>query len=133
MSNQAHSKRPLSPHLQIWRWTVTLAASITHRGTGMVLYGGSLLLAVWIYALAFNPSLFAFLAGFVKSPLGVIIVGGYVWSLCFHLLNGLRHLYWDSGRGLAMKTATKTAWAVYAGSLLAAGIIMVTGYNAMGA
>jgi succinate dehydrogenase / fumarate reductase cytochrome b subunit len=132
MSNPAHPTRPLSPHLQIWRFTVTMAASITHRGTGMVLYGGSLLLSVWAYALAFNSSLFAMLAGFVNSPAGVIIVGGYVWSLCFHLLNGLRHLYWDSGRGLAPKTASKTAWAIYAGSLLLAGLIFIAGYRAMG-
>ena len=133
MSNSAQPTRPLSPHLQIWRFTVTMAASITHRATGMVLYGGTLLLSVWLYALAFSPALFATLSGFVKSPLGVIMVAGYVWSLCFHLLNGLRHLYWDSGRGLAVKTAEKTAWAVYAGSLLFAGIIVITGYNAMGA
>ncbi len=133
MSNPAQPTRPLSPHLQIWRFTVTMAASITHRGTGMVLYGGSLLLSVWIYALAFSPSLFASIAGFAASPFGVIIVGGYVWSLCFHLLNGLRHLYWDSGRGLAPKTASKTAWAIYAGSLLLAGLIVSIGYNATGA
>ncbi|GJL90451.1 succinate dehydrogenase, cytochrome b556 subunit [Hyphococcus sp.] len=133
MSNQAQPTRPLSPHLQIWRFTVTMAASITHRGTGMVLYGGALLLSFWIYALAFSPSLFTSLAGFVNAPAGVIMVGGYVWSLCFHLLNGLRHLYWDSGRGLAPKTASKTAWAIYAGSLLLAGIIMIASYNAMGA
>ena len=119
--------RPLSPHLQIWRFTVTMAASITHRGTGMVLYGGSLLLGVWAYALAFSPSLFAAVSGFVISPFGIIIVAGYVWALCFHLLNGLRHLYWDSGRGLAPATATKTAWAIYIGSLILALIILYVG------
>ncbi len=133
MSTDAQPTRPLSPHLQIWRFTVTMAASITHRGTGVVLYGGSLLLAVWIYALAFSPSLFAGVAGFATSPIGFIIVAGYVWALCFHMMNGLRHLYWDSGRGLAPKTASKTAWAIYIGSVILAALILWTGYAGMGA
>ena len=132
-ANQAHTSRPLSPHLQIWRFTVTMAASITHRGTGVVLYGGSILLALWLYALAFSPSLFASLAGFVTTPIGFIIVAGYVWALCFHLMNGLRHLYWDSGRGLAPATATKTAWAIYIGSIALTALVLWAGYNGMGA
>ncbi|PQA88781.1 succinate dehydrogenase, cytochrome b556 subunit [Hyphococcus luteus] len=133
MADSAQTARPLSPHLQIWRFTVTMAASITHRATGAVLYGGSLLLAVWTYALAFSPSLFSAVSGFVTSPVGFIIVAGYVWSLSFHLMNGLRHLYWDSGRGLAVPTATKTAWAVYIGSVILAAIILWAGYAGMGA
>jgi succinate dehydrogenase / fumarate reductase cytochrome b subunit len=132
MADNAQDARPLSPHLQIWRFTVTMAASITHRGTGMALYGGSLLLAVWAFALAFSPALFATVSGFVKSPLGFIVVAGYVWSLSFHLLNGLRHLYWDTGRGLAVKTAAKTAWAVYIGSVVLAAIILWIGVSAWG-
>ncbi|MEO1137366.1 MAG: succinate dehydrogenase, cytochrome b556 subunit [Pseudomonadota bacterium] len=133
MSSSAHPSRPVSPHLQIWRFTVTMAASITHRGTGMVLYGGSMLIAFWAYALAFSPSLFAGVSGFVKSPIGFVIVAGYVWALCFHLMNGLRHLYWDSGRGLAPKTASMTAWLIYTASLALAAIILWTGYAGMGA
>ncbi|MEX6632950.1 succinate dehydrogenase, cytochrome b556 subunit [Hyphococcus lacteus] len=133
LPERPQSPRPLSPHLQIWKFTVTMAASITHRGTGMVLYGGSLLLTVWAYALAFDPALFANVANFVGSPLGFIIVAGYVWALSFHMMNGLRHLYWDTGRGLAPATATKTAWAIYIGSILLAAIILFIGYNAGGA
>lgn len=109
-----------------------MAASITHRGTGMILYGGSLLLGLWVYALAFSPSLFATLSGFVASPIGFIIVAGYVWALSFHLMNGVRHLYWDSGRGLAPATATKTAWAIYIASVVLAAIILFTGVSAWG-
>lgn len=133
MADPAQGARPLSPHLQIWRFTVTMAASITHRGTGMVLYGGSVLLALWALALAFSPVLFSTLAGFVTSPLGFIVVAGYVWSLSFHLLNGLRHLYWDTGRGLGVKTAAKTAWAVYIASVVLAAIVLAAGYAGMGA
>ena len=126
-------ERPLAPHLQIWRFTVTMAASITHRGTGMVLYGGSVLLAAWALALAFSPALFSAIAAFVASPLGFIVVAGYVWSLSFHLMNGLRHLYWDTGRGLGVKTAARTAWAVYIGSIILAAVILAAGYARLGA
>ncbi len=133
MAEGATSERPLSPHLQIWRFTVTMAASITHRGTGAVIYGGSLLLAVWLYALTFSPSLFEVVSGFVNSPIGFIIIAGYVWALSFHLMNGLRHLYWDSGRGLAPKTAAMTAWLVYTASILLTVFILWSGYAARGA
>src|SRR5690606_21612894 len=118
MADTAQGARPLSPHLQIWRFTVTMAASITHRGTGMVLYGGSLLLAFWAFTMELHPPSFGRVIDFIRSPVGVIIVAGYVWSLSFHLLNGLRHLYWDTGRGLGVETAAKTAWAVYIGSVI---------------
>ncbi|WP_425410732.1 succinate dehydrogenase, cytochrome b556 subunit [Hyphococcus sp.] len=132
MVTSAPSPRPVSPHLQIWRFTVTMAASITHRGTGMVLYGGSILIAVWLYALAFSPALYESAAGFVRSPLGFIIVAGYVWAMSFHLMNGLRHLYWDYGRGFAVKTAIMTAWLVYIASAILAAIVLWFGYSAMG-
>ncbi len=133
MAEGATSGRPLSPHLQIWRFTVTMAASITHRGTGAAIYGGSLLLAVWLYALSFSPSLYALISGFVNSPFGFIIIAGYVWALSFHMMNGLRHLYWDSGRGLAPKTATMTAWLVYGASILLTAFILWSGFAAKGA
>lgn len=133
MATSAQPSRPVAPHLQIWRFTVTMAASITHRGTGLVLYGGSLLIALWLYALAFSPSLYDSVAGFVRSPFGFVIVAGYIWSLSFHLMNGLRHLYWDYGRGFAVKTATMTGWLVYIASLVLAAVILWFGYSAMGA
>ncbi len=132
MAEGATSGRPLSPHLQIWRVTITMAASITHRATGAVLYGGSLLLTLWLYSLAFSPALFEGVVAFAKSPIGFVIIAGYVWSLCYHLLNGLRHLYWDSGRGFAPNTATMTAWLVYGASLLLAAVIVWRGYAATG-
>jgi succinate dehydrogenase cytochrome b subunit len=129
MADGAASKRPLSPHLQIWRFTVTLAASITHRGTGIVLYGGLLLMALWVVGLALNPALFAVVSAIIHSPLGFILIVGFVWSLLFHLMNGLRHLYWDYGRGFALKTATMTAWLVYIAATLATALIIWAGYG----
>ncbi len=124
MTNSAHPKRPLSPHLQIWRFTVTMAASITHRGTGIANAGGTLLIGLWLIALAVGGAFYESVAAFFISPLGIIFCTGYVWSLSFHLLNGIRHLYWDSGRGLAPQTAQKTAWAVYIGATIFAFIFI---------
>ena len=132
MAERDMASRPLSPHLQIWRFTVTMAASITHRAAGVILYGGALLFGLWLIGLAFNEALFGLVSGLLQSPLGIVIVAGYIWALSFHLMNGLRHLYWDSGRGLAPKTATKTAWAVYIASLALTVLIVWAGYAAKG-
>lgn len=133
MTKGVSASRPLSPHLQIWRFTATMAASITHRGAGIVLYGGTLLLAAWMLAAAISPELFSVVSGVAQSLIGSIVIAGYVWSLAFHMMNGLRHLYWDSGRGLAPKTATMTAWLIYVASFLLAAIILWAGFTARGA
>jgi len=127
------SSKPLSPHLQIWGWTATMAASITHRATGVALYAGTILLAVWVYAVSQGPAVFWPIGSFLTSPIGLAILFGYIWALCFHLLGGLRYLYFDSGRGLAPKTATMTAWLTYIGSLVLAVIIAWAGMSARGA
>lgn len=132
MAESASSGRPLSPHLQIWRFTVTMAASITHRAAGVAMYGGTLLLTVWLIALAVSDGAHAFVSTITQSPLGFIIIAAFVWSLCFHLMNGLRYLYWDSGRGFALKTARMTAWLVYGASAILAAGILWAGYAAAG-
>ena len=118
MADSQSGARPLSPHLQIWRFTVTMAASITHRATGIAATGGAAAVCLWAVALAIGGEFYNTVSGFFTTPLGVVFCVGYVWSLSFHLLNGLRHLYWDSGRGLAKGMARMTSWLVYAGSLL---------------
>lgn len=131
-ASSAKGQPPLSPHLQIWRFTVTMAASITHRATGVALYTGSIVLALWLFLAAQGPAAFYHLGGFLSSPFGAIILAGYVWALCFHMLGGLRYLYFDSGRGLAPATAAKTAWAVYLGATLLAALILFAGFSARG-
>jgi succinate dehydrogenase / fumarate reductase, cytochrome b subunit len=118
--------RPLSPHLQIWRWTITMAASITHRATGMALAGGTLFLVWWLVAAASGPDAYAVFARAAGQPVGEIILFGLVWSLAFHLLNGVRHLAWDLGYGFKMSTSRLTAALVYVFSLvLAAGAFAI--------
>jgi succinate dehydrogenase / fumarate reductase cytochrome b subunit len=112
--------RPLSPHLQIWRWTITMAASITHRITGMALAGGMLFLVWWLIAAASGPDAYALFAAVAGHPLGQVILFGLLWSLAFHFLNGIRHLAWDLGYGFNMPTSRLTAAIVYGFSLLLA-------------
>ena len=112
--------RPLSPHLQIYRWPITMAASITHRATGIALAAGTLLLSWWLIAAASGPDTYAVFARVAANPLGEIVLFGFLWSLSFHLLNGIRHLAWDVGYGFKVPTAKLTAALVYVGSLLLA-------------
>ena len=96
------------------------------------MYGGTLLLTLWLVALAVSDGAHAFVSTVTQSRLGFIIIAAFVWSLCFHLMNGLRYLYWDSGRGFALKTARMTAWLVYGASVILAAGILWAGYAAAG-
>ncbi|NWG71872.1 MAG: succinate dehydrogenase, cytochrome b556 subunit [Parvularculaceae bacterium] len=123
--------RPLSPHLQIWRWSPTMASSITHRATGVALYGGTILLALWFASIAAGRGAYETLSAVLGSPVGLVGLFGFAWSLLFHTLNGLRHLYWDSGRGLDPKTARLTSIALFgASAILAAAIFALALRNA---
>lgn len=112
--------RPLSPHLQIYRWPITMIASITHRATGMALAAGLVLLAWWLLAAATGPDAYGLFARLAANIIGEIVLLGFLWSLAYHLLNGIRHLVWDIGYGFHVPTARITAVLVFAGSLLLA-------------
>lgn len=113
-------ERPLSPHMQIYRWPVTMATSITHRFTGIALASGTLLVAWWLIATASGDSAYDMFSLAARSPVGLLILFGFVWSLAYHLLNGIRHLAWDSGFGFKVRTAERTGMLVYALSFLIA-------------
>ena len=119
--------RPLSPHLQIYGWSVTMAASITHRATGIALSGGLLLLAWWLVAAASGADAYALFVRIAARPIGEVVLFGLLWSLAFHLLNGIRHLAWDLGYGFGVRTARLTGALVYVGSLLLAAGAFVVG------
>ena len=97
---KASAPQPLSPHLQIYRWTWTMAMSVFHRVTGSALYVGIALLAIWLVALASGPSAFEAVQWFFGSPIGILILFGYTWVLLHHMLGGVRHLVWDFGQGM---------------------------------
>lgn len=106
-----------------------MAASITHRATGVALYGGAILLSAWFFALAAGPEAYGPVSAIVGSPFGLVVLFGFAWSLFFHTLNGLRHLYWDTGRGLDPKMATMTSWLVYGGSIVLAVLVFILALN----
>jgi succinate dehydrogenase / fumarate reductase cytochrome b subunit len=129
MAEQARTTpaaRPLSPHLQIYRWPITMATSIAHRVTGLALATGTLILAWWLLALAAGPHYYDTFSTVARHPVAQIILFGFVWSLAYHLLNGIRHLAWDVGLGFDVQTANRTAVAAIALSLLLA--VAVFGY-----
>ena len=111
--------RPLSPHLLHWRWHVTLAASITNRLTGGATYLGMLILAGWALALASGPDAYAGYMSVIGSLPGKVVMFGLTFALFFHLAGGLRHLFWDFGRGLRPSVADATAWGSYVFALTA--------------
>ena len=90
-------ERPLSPHLTIWRWQVTMLASITHRATGLALMVGALVLAWWLVSVSNGPEGYESFMSVANTPVGLLILFGFTWSLAFHMLNGIRHLAWDLG------------------------------------
>jgi len=92
------AERPLSPHLQIYRPMLTMMMSIAHRITGCALYFGTLLLAWWLLAAA-GPNAYSRFQWFAGSLIGRLILFGYTWALIHHMLGGIRHLIWDTGRG----------------------------------
>ncbi|HZZ35744.1 MAG TPA: succinate dehydrogenase, cytochrome b556 subunit [Caulobacteraceae bacterium] len=112
--------RPLSPHVQIWRWHVTMATSILHRVTGVGLYGGALILAGWAFALAAGEGAYVAYTGLLGSLLGKLVLFGITVCAFYHLGNGIRHLVWDAGRGFDLKTANSTGWAALAFGVVAA-------------
>lgn len=114
--------RPLSPHLQVYRPQLTSVLSILHRGTGMALYFGNLLLAVWLFWLATSPEWFNLLQYGLGTWIGQIAIFGWAFCLFYHLCNGVRHLVWDTGRGLSLKESYATGWAVVIGSVLLTGL-----------
>jgi succinate dehydrogenase / fumarate reductase cytochrome b subunit len=110
--------RPLSPFLTIYRWPVTMATSITHRVTGVGLALGSIMLAWWLVAIASGLRAYHIFVAFSGSWIGQIALFGFAWSLAYHLLNGVRHLAWDTGYGFDIKTADATGWLVIVLSVL---------------
>ena len=97
--------RPLSPHLQVWRWHVTMLASILVRVSGGALAVGALFVVAWLAALAFGPDAYAGYTAWMGSPLGLLVRLGLTAALAYHFAGGVRHLIWDAGEGLTPKSA----------------------------
>ena len=118
----ASHERPLSPHLQIYRPQLTSVLSIAHRGSGVLLCLGAVLFAGWAIAAAAGPEAFEAVQGFLGSIPGAVILMGFSLALFYHLCNGIRHLFWDAGKGLELTHAYRSGWAVLAASGLLAAV-----------
>ncbi len=120
--------RPLSPHLQVWRWHITMFCSIAHRATGIALYVGALILAAWAVSLAAGPQAYDEFRWLMGSLLGKLVLFGITVAIFYHLASGVRHLVWDVGHGYDPKFADLTGAACIAFSVVAAIAVWVLAY-----
>lgn len=110
--------RPLSPHLSVYRWPLTMTISILHRVTGTLLSVGMLVLAAWLVAAADGAMAYGRFADLLRSGIGRVVLAALSFAFFFHLANGVRHLVWDLGFGFEKHQANASGWAVVASTLL---------------
>jgi succinate dehydrogenase / fumarate reductase, cytochrome b subunit len=132
-ATHAASSRPLSPHLTVWKPTITYVTSIVHRITGAALYFGTLLVAWWLVAAATSERQFDIANWVFGSWIGMLVLFGYTWALLHHMAGGVRHLIWDTGAALDKNTAKKMGWATVAFSVTATILVWIAGFAARGA
>ena len=106
------SQGPISPHLQIYKPQITSVLSIMHRGTGIFLSLGALLLCGWLISVAMGPGTYSTFSKYIQHPVGQVVLILFVFSFYYHLCNGIRHLFWDIGAGLDLRTTYITGYAV---------------------
>ena len=129
---QAAATRPLSPHLTIYRWPVTMMTSIAHRVTGTGLSLGALVLAWWLVSISNGPEGWQSFHTVMDTPLGLLVLFGLVWSLVFHFLNGVRHLAWDLGYGFEKNLAERNSMMILVGSIVIAVAIFALAWTGHG-
>jgi succinate dehydrogenase / fumarate reductase cytochrome b subunit len=120
--------RPLSPHLDVYRFTLTMAMSIVHRITGVGLYIGVLLLAWFLLALSGDGASFATFSSFIRSFIGQLLLFGFTWALFHHMLGGVRHVIWDAGYGLDDPMRERLAQGTLIGGITLTVIAWIIGY-----
>lgn len=125
-------ERPLSPHLQVYRPQFTSVLSILHRLTGVALAFGTIMLVYWLLAAAAGEARYDEARALVGSWFGRLVLFGWSFALFYHLLNGIRHLFWDMGHGFELATATRTGWAVVIGSVVLTAIAWILGLQIVG-
>ena len=112
------SKNPLSPHLQIYRWHISSLLSITHRISGVINLLALILIFFWLIVLSFGESNYELFLLIINSFFGKFILVGFTWTMSFHILSGIRHLFWDLGYGFEIKTANISGVIVIISSLI---------------
>lgn len=104
--------RPLSPHISIYRWPITMVLSILHRITGIALSLGFVVFVAWLFDAASGPEAYAVFVNAMDTAIGKLLLIGWSFAFFFHLSNGARHLLWDTGRGLEKSQANRSSWLV---------------------
>ena len=119
--------RPLSPHLSIYRLTMTMAMSFAHRISGAALYVGVLMLAWFLIAASSDASTFAVFSDFIGSFIGRVVLFFITWALFHHLVGGVRHIIWDAGHGLDAPLRDQMAWATLIGGFALTVLVWIVG------
>jgi succinate dehydrogenase / fumarate reductase, cytochrome b subunit len=132
-NSKIDARRPLSPHIGIYRPMLTMLMSIAHRVTGAALATGFVLLAWWLIAVSAGPDAFAVVHRFFASLPGQVLLFLYSWALIHHMLGGIRHLIWDTGHGLDKVSIELFAWATIIGSTTLTVLLWLAGYWLEGA
>ena len=114
----ADTRRPLSPHMQVYRWQVQMVTSILHRATGIALAVGTVLVICGLLDLAAGEDSFNHFKSMIGSPLGIVLMIGWSWALFYHLCNGIRHLIQDAGAGYAIAQFVRSSWLSVVGSIV---------------
>ena len=130
---EARPARPLSPHLSIFRPYINMVMSIVHRITGSINYGGSALLALWLALSASGREGYDLAQALAASPLGLLVLFGFSWSLIHHACGGIRHFIWDMGAGLAKPSFRFLSWMTIVSSLVITSLVWVIGLIKWGA
>jgi succinate dehydrogenase / fumarate reductase cytochrome b subunit len=118
-------RRPLSPHLQVYKPQISSALSIFHRITGCALGAGTLLLTIWLVCAASGENAFSIIQAFLASWIGLLILIGFTAALFYHFCNGIRHLAWDSGKGYELPTMHRTGYLVLAATVILTAVFWV--------
>jgi len=120
-------RRPLSPHLQVYRWPVSMALSILHRVTGVAIGVGTLLLTWWLVAAASADDVFERAQWFMGSAFGLLLLFGWSVALIFHFFSGIRHLVWDAGFGFDAPTYNTSGWGVIVATAVGTVLVWIVG------
>jgi succinate dehydrogenase / fumarate reductase cytochrome b subunit len=129
---KAAVNRPLSPHLSVYRLEINMLMSILHRITGAANYFGTAFLAAWLMAAAMGQKQYDSINALLSHPIGMLLVFGYSWSVIHHLVGGVRHFIWDTGRGFTIGQVNSLSWLTIILSLAATALLWVVGLASRG-
>ncbi len=125
----SQTKRPTSPHLQVYSWSLEMALSILHRATGAALGGGAILITWWLIAVATGPDAYDQFRTIMGGIIGKTVLFGFTFALMLHLCNGIRHLFWDMGTGFELEDTHRSSKLVLLSSIVLTLISWAIGYG----